>query len=170
MIAGRENFAFVSAFKDTEVRGLNWGSFFDLAPAVKKDICRLLVQERAKSTERGKPKRRGKTVSVDASTQDTQDNEDVPAIVTDRNRGEVANFYTPGVIKTRQERSRFNHILVDAGLVVNLMPIKLLKASGANLKKADGMVIRTATNALARIAHYADLRITVAGVPCDLRV
>ena len=32
------------------------------------------------------------------------------------------------------------------------------------------MVIRTATNALARIAYFADLRITVAGVPCDLCV
>jgi len=54
--------------------------------------------------------------------------------------------------------------------VVNLMPIKLSKAIGANLKWANGMVIRIATNALARIAYWAHLRIKVAGVPCDLCV
>ncbi|RPA92400.1 hypothetical protein L873DRAFT_197374 [Choiromyces venosus 120613-1] len=50
------------------------------------------------------------------------------------------------------------------------MPIKLLRAIGAKMMRTNGMVIRTATNALARITHCADLRITVAGVPCDLWV
>ena len=63
-----------------------------------------------------------------------------------------------------------NHILFDTGSVVNLMPIKLLKAIGVNLKKADGIVISTDTNAPARIAYYADLTIRVAGVHCGLRV
>jgi len=170
MMMGREKFDFVGAFRDAPVLGLNWGSFFDLAPTVKKDICRLLVQERAKGNERGKAQRRGKKVLVDVGTQDTPDDEEVHSIVTDRDLGDVTNFYTRGTIRTRKGRYRITHILVDAGSVVNLMPIKLLKAVGANLKKAKGMVIPTATNALARIAYFADLRITVAGVPCDLRV
>ena len=170
MMAGREKFDFVSAFRDAPVLGLNWGSFFDLAPVVKKDICRLLVQERAKGSERGKITRRGKKVSVDPETEGTPGDEEVHAIATDRDLGDVSNFYTRGTIKMKKGRYRITHILVDTGSVVNLMPIKLLKSIGANLKKANGMVIRTATNALARIAYFADLRITVAGVPCDLRI
>ncbi|RPA95357.1 hypothetical protein L873DRAFT_1813062 [Choiromyces venosus 120613-1] len=155
MMAGREKFDFVGAFRDTPVLGLNWGSFFDLAPTVKKDICRLLVQERAKGLERGKAKRHGKKVS---------------SVATDQDLGDVANFYTRGVIKTKTGRYRIARILVDAGSVVNLMPIKVLRAIGAKMMRTNGMVIGTATNALARIAHCADLCITVAGVPCDLRV
>lgn len=104
-MTGREKFDFVSTFWDTEVCSLNWGWFFNLVSAVKKDICRLLVvQERAKSTELGKTKRHGKKVSVDASTQDIQDNKDVHCIATDRDRRDVNNFYTQVVLKTRQGR------------------------------------------------------------------
>jgi len=170
MMAGREKFDFVGAFRDAPVLGLNWGSFFDLAPAVKKDICRLLVQERVRNTERKKVTRRGKKVLVDAGTQDTPVEEEVHSIATDRDLGDVTNFYTRGTIETKQGKYRITHILVDAGSVVNLMPIKLLRSIGANLRRANGMVIRTATNALARIAYCADLIITVAGVPCNLRV
>ncbi|RPA89718.1 hypothetical protein L873DRAFT_593512 [Choiromyces venosus 120613-1] len=169
MMAGREKFHFVGAFRDAPVLSLNWGSFFDLAPTVKEDICHLLVQERAKGLERGKAKRHGKKVSVDAGTQETP-GEEVQSVVTDWDLGDVTNFYTRGVTKTKTGRYRIARILVDAGSVLNLMPIKVLRAIGAKMMRTNGMVIRTATNALARIAHCADLRITVAGVPCDLRV
>jgi len=43
MMAGREGLDFVGAFRDSPVTGLNWGSFFDLAPSVKRDICYQLV-------------------------------------------------------------------------------------------------------------------------------
>jgi hypothetical protein len=137
---------------------------------VKKDICRLLVQERAKGPERGKSKKRGKRVSVDAGTQNSPEDEQVLLVATDRSLGDISNFYTRGTITTVAGKYSIRRILVDAGSVVNLMPIKVLKAVGATLNKTSGMVIRTATNALARIAYYADLCITVAGVPCDLRV
>ena len=61
-------------------------------------------------------------------------------------------------------------ILVDAGSVVNLMPIDLLEFIGAKLHKAGGMVIWTATNVLAKIAYYADIYITIADVKCELCV
>ncbi|RPA88338.1 hypothetical protein L873DRAFT_77493 [Choiromyces venosus 120613-1] len=96
--------------------------------------------------------------------------EEVHSVATDRDLGDVTNFYTSGIVKTRTGRYRITHILVDAGLVVNLMPVKLLKSIGARLTKTNDMVIRTATNALARIDYFADRRIIVAGVPCDLRV
>ena len=170
MMAGREKFDFVGAFRDTPVLGLNWGSFFDLAPAVKKDICRLLVQERAKGSQQGKSKKRSKKVSINAATQDTLGEEEVHSIATDRDLGNVVNFYTRGTIETRAGDYQITRILVDAGSVVNLMPIQVLKTIGAKLMLTNGMVIRTATNALARIADCTDLRITIAGIPYDLRV
>ena len=88
----------------------------------------------------------------------------------DRNLGDVANLYTKGIVLTEKGTDRVSRILVDAGSVINLMPIHLLKFIGAKLRKAGGMVIRTATNALAKIAYCADIRITIADVPCDLRV
>ena len=53
---------------------------------------------------------------------------------------------------------------------MNLMPIHLLKFIGAKLHKAGGMVIRTATKALAKISYCADVRITIADVAYDLRI
>jgi len=50
------------------------------------------------------------------------------------------------------------------------MPIHLLRFTGAKLQKAGGMVIRTATNALAQIDYCADVRSTIADVACDLRI
>jgi len=170
MMAGREKFDFVGAFREAPVQGLNWGSFFDLAPSVKQDICQLLVQERQKGTARGKAKGKGKQVSVDAGTQETPGEDEVLSVATDRNLGNVTNFYTRGMIQTPKGQYHIKHILVDTGSVVNLMPGKLMKTIGVKLMKTNGMVIRTATNALAKITHYADLRITIAGVPCDLRI
>ncbi|RPA89675.1 hypothetical protein L873DRAFT_616885 [Choiromyces venosus 120613-1] len=170
MMTGHGKFDFVGAFRDAPVIGLNWGSFFDLAPMVKKDICRLLVQERAKSLERAKRKGKGKQVTIDRATQGGNHEEEVLAVATDRNLGDVANFYTKGTIRTPTGCYQVSRILVDAGSVVNLMPIRLLRFMGAKLQRSGGMVIRTATNALAKIAYCADLRVTVAGVPCDLRI
>ena len=59
---------------------------------------------------------------------------------------------------------------MDAGSVVNLMPIYLLRFIGVKLHKAGWMIIRTATNALAHISYCADILITIAGVACNLRV
>ena len=53
MMAGREKFDFVGAFWEAPVTGLNWSSFFDLPPWVKRDICHLLVQERTKGLTKG---------------------------------------------------------------------------------------------------------------------
>ncbi|RPB01520.1 hypothetical protein L873DRAFT_1788206 [Choiromyces venosus 120613-1] len=166
----REKFDFVGAFRDAPMVGLKWGSFFDLEPSLKKDICHLLVQERAKGRERARGKGKGKKVTVDAGVGEALGDEEVAAVATDRDLGDVANFYTKGIIHTRAGEYRVSKILVDAGSVVNLMPIHLLRFIGAKLRKAGGMVIRTATNALAKIAFCADIRITVASVPCDLRV
>jgi len=58
-MASREKVDFVGAFCDTPVTGLSWGSFFNLAPSVKKGICHLLVQEQEKK-EREKEKGRQK--------------------------------------------------------------------------------------------------------------
>jgi len=164
LMAGREKFDFVGAFRDSPVTDLNWGSFFDLAPSVKRDICRQLVQERTCTNGKGKGK--GKKVTIE----EVQDEQQVSAMATDRDLGDVVNFFTKGVIRTEQGTYRISRILVDAGSVVNLMPIHLLRFIGAKLRKAGGMVIRTATNGLAKISYFTDGHITIGGVSCDLRV
>jgi len=166
MMAGREKFDFVGAFREAPVTGLSWVSFFDLVPSVKRDICHLLVQERAKGLNKGKGKGKGKAKKVTIEEVE----EEALAVATDRDLGDVVNFYTKGIIRTEEGSYRISRILVDAGSVVNLMPIHLLRFIGAKLCKAGGMVIWTATNALAKIAYCADVRITIAGVLCDLRV
>jgi len=102
--------------------------------------------------------------------EEVPDEQEVSAIVTDRNLGDVINFYTKGIVTREKGEFRVSRILVDAGSVVNLMPIHLLEYTGEKLRKAGGMVIRTSTTALAKIAYYADIRITIADVECDLRV
>ena len=166
MMVRREKFDFVGAFREAPVTGVNWGSFFDLAPSVKRDICHLLVQERAKGLAKGKGKGKGKAKKV--AIEEVE--EEALAVATDRDLGDVANFYTKGIVSTDGGNYGISRILVDAGSVVNLMPIHLLRFIGAKLRKAGGMVIRTAANALARIAYCADVRITIADVSCDLLV
>ncbi|KAG0134930.1 hypothetical protein HOY82DRAFT_601806 [Tuber indicum] len=70
----------------------------------------------------------------------------------------------------QDQRYQVTRILVDAGSVVNLIPIRLLRYMKARLQRSGGMVIHTATNALAKISYCADIRVTVARVSCDLRV
>lgn len=169
-MAGREKFDFVGAFRDAPVIGLNWGSFFDLAPSVKKDICHLLVQERAKGLERAKGKKKGKKAAGNVGIVETPGEEEVASVATDQGLGNVTHFYTKGIIRTKGRTYHISRILVDAGSVFNLMPIHLLQLIGAKLQKAGGMVIRTATKALANIAFCADIRIAIADGACDLRV
>jgi len=169
-MAGRGRFDLVGAFRDARVLGLNWGSSFDREPTVKKNIYRLIVQESIKGKKRRKGPRRRKRVSVDGATYDNLGDEDGHNICTDRNLGNVTNCHTHGTIKTKKGRYSITHILVVAGSVVNLIPIKVLRAIGVNLRNANGMLIHIATNALGRIAYCADWSITVAAVPCDFCV
>jgi len=163
-MAGREKFDFVRAFRDSAVTGLNCRSFFDLDPSVKLDICYELIQECTRNKEKGKGN--GKQVSIE----EVPDAQEVSAGVTDRNLGDLINLYTKGIVTTEKGEFCVSRILHDAGSVVNLMPIHLLEFIGAKLRKAGGMVIRTATNALAKIAYYVDIQIMIADVECDLRV
>jgi hypothetical protein len=107
---------------------------------------------------------------LEAEPSAVQTEEEALAVATDRDLGDIANFYTKGTLETPAGEFRISRILVDAGSVVNLMPIHLLRYIGAKLQKSGGMVIRTATNALAKITYCADVRIIIADVACDLRI
>jgi len=54
LMAGRDKCDFVRAFRDSPLTGLNTGSFLDLAPSVKRDISRHLVQECTLTNGKGK--------------------------------------------------------------------------------------------------------------------
>jgi len=103
IMAGREKFDFVGAFRDAPVTSLKWGSFFDLAHSVKRDICHLLVQEQEKGLERekGKGKSKAKTVTIDVGIGNgpaVEAEEEVLAVASDRHLGDVFNFSTKGTI------------------------------------------------------------------------
>jgi hypothetical protein len=55
MMVGKPEFDFVAFLKDTAVAGLTWGDRFVLAPRVKRDVARQLVQARTR-TSKGKQK------------------------------------------------------------------------------------------------------------------
>ena len=57
-------------------------------------------------------------------------------MVTDRNLGDVINFYTKGIVTTAKGEFYVSKIMVDAGSVVNLMPIQLVEFIGVKLHKA----------------------------------
>lgn len=99
---------------------------------------------------------------------EVQDEQEVSAMATDQDLGEVANFFTKGVVRTGKGTYQISIILVDARSVVNLMPIHLLWLIGAKLRKEGATVIRMATNALAKISYSGHVPITTRGLSCDL--
>ncbi|RPA96927.1 hypothetical protein L873DRAFT_1845155 [Choiromyces venosus 120613-1] len=110
--------------------------FGDLLPEFDRDPGPAAQRTR---TDAGTSKRKDKKVVIDTRMQVNSDEENVLAVATDRYLGDVTNFYTKGIVRTGGRIFRVFYILVDAGSVVNLMPIRLLRAVGAKLFKSNGM-------------------------------
>jgi hypothetical protein len=51
MMVGKPEFDFVASLRDTAVAGLTWGDLFVLAPRVKRDVARQLVQEGTRTSK-----------------------------------------------------------------------------------------------------------------------
>ncbi|RPA99421.1 hypothetical protein L873DRAFT_902428 [Choiromyces venosus 120613-1] len=88
----------------------------------------------------------------------------------DRRMDEVANFYTEARVWRNGKARQINHVLIDAGSVVNLAPISVLQALGAPLSPTKDLVIRTAASNLVPLEYYTDLEIEVASVKTVIRV
>jgi len=166
LMVDQKPFDFIAGFRDTLVAGLSWGQYFDLAPEAKRQFVRLMVQERAKGRKGFMMKGKGaaeapvlESALVEASLVGKYD-----ALSS------VVNFYTAARVMLNGRIFELKHVLVDGGSVVNLAPISVLQAMGADLFCTQELTIRTATSSLVEIEFYTDLDIEVASVVTPLRV
>jgi hypothetical protein len=194
MMAGRPEFDFVSSLRDTAVSGMTWGDLFVLAPRVKRDVARQLVQER-KSTSKGKGKQRAQTRKSVHFVEDVGDwchvdaMQDVRPTAMGMGRAlaedpsAVTNFYTIGRINLApcQTLDPFQgvsdvtvysiaKILVDSGSVLNLMPEYFARHLGFHLSPTKSLMMRTAAAEVSVIQWYVDVDIEIAGVISTSRV
>ncbi|RPA90797.1 hypothetical protein L873DRAFT_1795281 [Choiromyces venosus 120613-1] len=152
-------------FWDTQVTGLTWGQFFDLSPEGKRQFVRLIVQERLRiKSATGKRKDMAEARVVEAALSE--------AALAGKygERSEVTNFYIKARISIDEWTFEINHVLIDAGAVVNLAPIMVLHAIGAKLFPTKDLVIQTAASNLIPLQFYANLEIEVASVMTPIRV
>lgn len=158
LMRGRPTYDFVDAFRKAPVTDLTWGSLMDIAPVIRRDVAHQLVQERMK---RLVPKDKGKQVEAALVAEEPQN---------EGNDSEVLNFYTTARATVGAKVFNLNHVLVDAGSVINLAPITVLKRIGAHLQQTKDLIIRTATSTLVTIDWFADLTAEVASVSTPIRV
>ncbi|RPA97228.1 hypothetical protein L873DRAFT_1920253 [Choiromyces venosus 120613-1] len=165
LMAGQTGFDFVAGFRDTQVTGLTWGQFIDLSPEGKHQFVRLMVQERPRiKSATGKRKDMAEAHVVEAALSE--------AALAGKygERSEVTNFYTKARISIDERTFEINHVLIDAGAVVNLAPIIVLRAIGVKLFPTKDLVIRTAASNLVPLQFYANLEIEVASVVTPIHV
>lgn len=145
--------------------GLTWGQFFDLSPEGKRQFVKLIVQERPRTkgiASKGKNKAEARVVESILS--------EAALVGKAEPNIEVTNFYTTAKICLKDRIFEIDHVLIDAGSVVNLAPISVLRTMGATLIPTKDLVIRTAASNLVPLDFYADLRVDVASVITPLRV
>jgi hypothetical protein len=194
MMAGRPEFDFVSSLRDTAVSGMTWGDLFVLAPRVKRDVARQLVQER-KSTSKGKGKQRVQTRKSVSFVEDVGDSCQVEAMQVVRptamgmgralaeDPSAVTNFYTVGKVNLAPCQAlgpcqgvsdvtvySIAKILVDSGSVLNLMPEYFARHLGFHLSPTKSLMMRTAAAEVSVIQWYVDVDIEIAGVISTSRV
>jgi hypothetical protein len=158
MMVGKPEFDFVSSLRDTAVTGMSWGDLFVLAPRVKRDVARQLVQER-KAGSKGKGKRKRSVSFVEdvidschvEATQVARPGHRRPTAMgmgraLPEDSSAVSNFYTVGCInvvpcQNGQEIAVYSvaKILVDSGSALNLMPKYLARQLGFRLSPTKSL-------------------------------
>ena len=155
--------------------GITWGNLINLAPVIKRDVAKALTREQLVP--------RKKKVRI------ADEVEDIDTIEIRRARPEgtspVVNFYTYGMVRNLGNRNLGNRnignsskdgmhslgkILIDGGLVMNIMPFYLAKRLELDLIPTTGLAIRTATAHVTRIDWQCLLDITIAGVTATATV
>ena len=164
-MAGRPRFDILPGLRDTQVTGLTWGQFFDLSPECKRQFVKLMVQERPRrkvAASKGKATAQAKVVESILS--------EAALVGRMEPNFEVTNFYTTAKICINDRMFEIDHVLSDAGSVVNLAPISVPRAIGTLLMPTKDLVIRFAASKLVPWDFYTDLKVDVASVVTTLRV
>ena len=82
----------------------------------------------------------------------------------------ISNFYTKARTQVNNRIFEINHVLIDAGAVMNLAPISVLRSIDALLLPTQDLVIRTAASNMVPLKFYTDLEIEVASVVVRLQI
>lgn len=147
----------VAKLRDTEVKGLTYGELFEIAPSMRRDVARGLVQERAPRKKAEKPS--------------NPENNQVETIrrAFSETRSNIANFYTFGKIKRPQGHYEVKKILIDGGSVVNLIPEYIVNQTGLEKKRGPGLWIKIANGGTTAMDSYVDMELEIAGVVAPIR-
>lgn len=148
----------VAQLRDTPVSGLCWGTLFDLAPAVRRDVAKGLVLER--------PPRGRKGVKQGQVAEVLMAERRGVALPDD---GKAVNFYTTARVIGPAGIYDLQRVLVDGGSVVNLMPEDVARRMNLLFERSTDLMIKTADSQLTAIHYYVDLKLEVAGVTARLR-
>jgi hypothetical protein len=163
MMKGQAAYDAVAALRDTEVRGLSWGNFFELAPKVKSQLAHGLVQER--------PARKRKAKIIPSG---------VNAVAEGRGQafpeptGAIANFYTVAHVAQTPSIGNIQWFqilltLIDGGSVLNMITLALALRMQLTLVPQDEVSMRTAASTVHPIEFYALIDIEIAGVVASIK-
>ena len=168
MMRGMAKFNVVSAFRDTEVRGLTWGQYLEDCPAGRSELARGLVKERQMDpmkTRKGKGK--AEVAAIDTYNQDGRGK------APPETPSKITNFYT--VAKVSQSGHpdpkifQVSKVLIDGGSVLNMIPQHLAEQMGLTLIAQNEVLMRTAASTYHSITHYVVMDISIAGVTATIR-
>lgn len=153
----------VAQLRDTPVSGLCWGTLFDLAPAVRRDVAKGLIQERLPKA-RKPPGLKGAAPKVaNAMMAEWQGAIALP------DDGKAVNFYTTARHVGPTGMYNLQRVLVDGGSVVNSMPEDIARKMNLQFHRSSDLMIKTANAQLTAIHDYVELRLEVAGVTANLK-
>jgi hypothetical protein len=167
MMKGQATYDAVAALRDTEVRGLSWGNFFELAPKVKSQLAHGLVQERP--SRKRKPKMGPSAVNAIAHA---GKGKALPEPTTS-----VANFYTIACISQssspnasgKQQWFKIMRTLIDGGSVLNMITSALASKMQLTMIPQDEVSMRTAASTVHPIEFYVLIDIEIAGVIASIK-
>ena len=157
LMENEQQFDAMQTLKGMEVRGMNYAQLMQVAPVVRRQICRSLLYQPL-------PKK------VKPVPSETQMN--IAAIA----RGElgeslVQNFYTTAIMQIGNDTFTVARCMLDAGSVISLASLSVLEKVGATIHPVHAkMSIRTATSAMTPIHFYADVNVTIAGITSKFRI
>lgn len=168
MMKGRPVFDSVSALRDSEVPGITWGQLFALAPVVKRDIAKQLVQERSRQKlSKGKAR---EVLTVEAVGKGLARPEDDKPLVNFYTVGRISQAFPGSHLSSYHSVFTMDNLLIDGGSVLNLMGEDLARRLGFSLQPSRYLMMRTANGSVNDIKWHVDLDINVAGVSAISRV
>jgi hypothetical protein len=172
MMKGQAAYDAVAALRDTEVRGLSWGNFFELAPKVKSQLAHGLVQKRP--ARKRKPK-----VGPSAVNAVAQENDRIAGKgkALPEPTASVANFYTIACISQPSSSTasgkpqwfRIMRTLIDGGSVLNMITSVLASKMKLTMIPQDEVSMRTAASTVHPIEFYVLIDIEIAGVIASIK-